>query len=115
MARRASWRRMVVGILLCGVLFGASPPVAHAEESTFSNVGAGIGAAFANLLYIPGKLVYAALGAVTGTLAYGLTLGNMDVASGIWEPTIGGTYVLTPDMMRGEEPIRFNGVRSGDE
>ena len=31
---------------------------------------------------------------------------------GVWEPTMGGSYVVTPNMLRGREPIEFSGTSS---
>jgi len=59
--------------------------------------------------YIPVKLVYALLGGLTGALAYGLTGGNYGIAQSIWTPSLGGTYVVTPPMLRGDEAIYFSG------
>jgi len=69
----------------------------------------GVTTVVANVVYIPAKLVYAALGGVTGILAYGLTLGSAATATDIWVPSIGGDYVLTPAMVAGEEPFYFIG------
>ena len=58
---------------------------------------------------MPGKIVFAGLGAVTSGLAYLVTLGNADTSSAIWKTTVDGTYVLTPRHIEGKEPIRFFG------
>jgi hypothetical protein len=43
-------------------------------------------------------------------MAYLLTVGNLDTAESIWSPSLGGTYVVTPAMLRNEEPILFSGA-----
>jgi hypothetical protein len=63
-----------------------------------------------NVLYMPAKLVYATLGGVTGGLAYGLTLGDMQTAETVWVTSMGGNYVVTPRMLQGEDPIAFSGT-----
>jgi hypothetical protein len=95
-----------MGALLL-VLCTARP--AAAQQSYSSQLGWGMAAIGANLLYIPGKLIYAALGGFTGGVGYLLSVGNLEAAQKIWSPTVGGTYVLTPGMLRGEEPIFFAG------
>jgi hypothetical protein len=96
------------------ILMLASGP-ARAESSEAGKAGAdfGIGllTVLTNVPYMPVKIVYAVLGGVTGSLAYGLTGGNREVADGVWVPSMGGDYVLTTDMMTGEEEVHFNGVR----
>jgi len=97
----------MVGLALTATVF-AWPATARAEEMA-KQAGIGIGTAVLNLLYIPAKITYATLGGVTGSLAYALTGGSLDAARHVWEPSLGGTYVLTPEMMRGQEPVRFSG------
>jgi hypothetical protein len=73
--------------------------------------GAGYGAAalFGNLLYIPAKIVYAAGGGLVGGGSYLVTGGNKQVADTIWRSSLGGDYVLTPDMIQGKKPVYFSG------
>ena len=97
-------RRMAVAAIVLMMLAG---PVRAADYG--GQAGWGFAAVLANLLYIPAKLVYATLGGVTGGLGFVLTAGNRDVAERIIAPSVGGTYVLTPDMLRGEQPIFFSG------
>lgn len=116
----ARWRavRAVVGLLaVCGLLVFSAPPAraelsqgAQADESSFwKGVGLGAGAAVANLAYMPAKIVYAVAGGAVGGLAYLVTFGSTETANAIWEPTLGGTYVLTPEMLAGREKLHFNG------
>jgi hypothetical protein len=63
-----------------------------------------------NVVYMPVKLVYATLGGLTGGIALGLTGGDLDVAETIWVTSMGGNYVLTPPMLRGEESISVAGT-----
>src|SRR5579885_464631 len=73
--------------------------------------GAGYGAAalFGNLLYIPAKIVYAAGGGLVGGGSYLVTGGNKQVADTIWRSSLGGDYVLTPEMIQGKKPVYFSG------
>ncbi len=104
-------RGWIVGVVLVALLSGATvrPAAADERSSPGAQFGWGMAAVGANILYMPLKLVYATLGGVTGCLGYLLTLGNGDVAQSVWYPTVGGTYVISPDMLRGEEPILFSG------
>ena len=102
-------RTVLIVVVLCLCL-----RVARAEttaESTYgSEAGYGLLAVTANVLYMPAKVVYAFLGGLTGSLAYLLTVGNLDTAESIWSPSLGGTYVVTPAMLHNEEPILFSGA-----
>jgi hypothetical protein len=73
--------------------------------------GVGIGAATlgANVLYIPAKFVYGILGGITGGAGWAVTGGNSQVSDTIWRSSLGGDYVLTPSMIRGDDPIHFSG------
>jgi hypothetical protein len=73
--------------------------------------GAGYGAValFGNLLYIPVKLTYAVVGSVVGGGTYLVTAGNTQAANAVWRSALGGDYVLTPQMIAGEQPINFSG------
>ena len=99
-------RGWIAALLLASVLVA---PVCADDGRYGEQAGWGFAAVLANVLYIPAKLVYATLGGITGGLGYVLTAGNSNVAETILAPSVGGTYVLTPDMLRGERPILFSG------
>jgi hypothetical protein len=88
-----------------------APQVAQPANGGVNWQGVGIGAAtlVANVGYIPAKTVYAILGGITGGAGYALTGGNEQAANSIWRSSLGGDYVLTPAMIRGDAPIHFSG------
>ncbi|MDH5428476.1 MAG: hypothetical protein OEZ57_03530 [Nitrospirota bacterium] len=97
--------------------FGA-PVVSLAaeEESSQSNEAAlGFGSGLLTIVYLPLKTAYAVLGGVVGVFTYGLTGGNLETAKGVWEPSVYGTYVITPDHLKGNEPVRFYGPSPYEE
>jgi hypothetical protein len=71
--------------------------------------GYGVGALFANVLYVPAKLVYAILGGLVGGGTYLMTAGNKQAADTVWRSAFGGDYVVTPQMLAGEQPLNFSG------
>ncbi len=75
----------------------------------WKGIGVGAGTVVTNLVYVPAKLVYGILGGITGGAGYALTGGNKEVADSIWRSSLGGDYVLTPDMLTGQRPIYFSG------
>jgi len=85
-----------------------SPPAASSSLN-WGDVGYGSLAVLTNIFYMPAKIVYGTLGLVTGSLAYLLTVGDGDAAMTIWNPSLGGTYVVTPAMLSSDEPILFSG------
>jgi hypothetical protein len=80
------------------------------EEPLTSEAGYGVGAALASVLYIPAKVTYAGLGLLTGGLGWVLTGGRTDIANSIIYPAVGGNYVVTPNHLKGTEPIYFVGA-----
>src|SRR5437868_5019008 len=109
---RSGWVRTtaIATMLTLTVLLVAGPAAAKEEEGFFETAGIGLGTALVNVLYIPAKFTYATVGCVIGGIAWVLTLGDTDTAMGVWEPTLGGSYVVTPKMLRGDEPIEFSGT-----
>ncbi len=102
------WRRaLLVGVL---AILLARVSLAEAKETHYwGDGGWGVLAVVANIVYMPVKVVYAGLGIITGSFAYVLTVGDADTAYKIWSPSVGGSYVMTPGMLRGDEPVLFNG------
>ena len=84
-------------------------PYRAKAEGTGSNVGYGVGSVLATCLYSPAKLVYAGVGGLTGGLGFLLTGGDQDVANKIWTPSVRGTYVITPEILKGKEEVQFVG------
>ena len=100
--------RVAATALARAAVLATARPAAAAEEYT-SDFGLGVGTVLCDLVYMPVKVVYATLGGLTGGFAFVLTGGNFDIASAIWRPSLGGMYVITPSMLRGDDPIYFSG------
>jgi len=92
---------------------GAATPTQVPQPPTdavnWPGAGYGVGALFCNVLYIPAKLVYALLGGIVGGGTYLVTAGNQQAADTVWRSALGGDYVVTPQMLAGQEPINFSG------
>ena len=104
--RMRGWRGVVAATALAVSLGSAQP----ARAGFLEDAGWGSLTVLSNVVYMPVKLVYATLGGLTGGIALGLTGGDLDVAETIWVTSLGGTYVLTPPMLRGEETISIAGT-----
>jgi hypothetical protein len=92
----------------------AAPSAAQVQQPNDGGVnwpgaGYGVGALLCNFVYLPAKLVYAVLGGFFGGGAYLVTGFNQQVADPIWRSALGGDYVVTPQMLAGEQPIYFSG------
>lgn len=105
-----SFRRgLAVGLTACLL---ASPSVAFASDHTkevSQESGLGVAAALSSLVYSPVKVVYAVGGLVIGSLAWVFTAGDTAVADKVYVRSLRGTYVITPEILKGEEPLVFIG------
>ncbi len=79
------------------------------ENAQGTPAGAGLQAA-SWLLTIPYgalKVGFALVGATIGGMAYGLSGGDLKPAEAVWTTTMYGTYIITPEHLRGEKAVRF--------
>jgi hypothetical protein len=115
-------RRMVIALLFVGLVAGGGgwrpvtaqserhdAPLADEEEGPAAMFGWGMAAVGTSIVYMPAKLLYAMGGGLVGLMAWGVTAGNSDVAKSILVPAFGGSWVVTPQMLQGREPILFIG------
>lgn len=75
----------------------------QSEESTFRHFKNGMNSSLLSLLYTPIKVNIAVIGGVVGGLAYPLSGFNANVSKKIWSTSMGGTYLITEDILTGEE------------
>ena len=68
-----------------------------------------VGTVLANVVYVPAKVVFAGVGAVTSGVIYLATSGNSDTSRRVWDTSVGGNYVVTPSMIEGRDQIHFVG------
>ena len=83
---------------------------ASTEGGTASSVGMQAAAAISTILYFPCKVAFAIGGGIVGVLTYAFTGGNDHAAKTVWTTSMYGTYIITPDHLQGNRPIRFLGV-----
>lgn len=89
----------------------AAPPSNESSEGgSASSAGMQVAAGFSTLLYLPVKAAFAIGGGIVGGLAYAFSGGNEQAAKSIWDTSLYGTYLITPDHLQGNRPIRFLGV-----
>lgn len=95
----------------------ASPPPSPEEirkASPSSSKEAGLQAAswVLTLPYGAAKIAYGIGGGIVGGLAWAITGGNMEVGKSVWIPSMTGDYIVQPQHLTGEKPLRFLGVSS---
>ncbi len=91
-----------------------APSTEATEGGTASSAGMQAASVFSTILYAPFKVAFAVGGGIVGGLAYAFSGGNENAAKSIWTTSLYGTYLLTPDHLRGDKPIRFLGVAEPD-
>jgi hypothetical protein len=80
-------------------------------DTILRKAGYGTLAVVGNIGYVPAKAGYAMLGGLIGGLTWAMTGGeNKRHARYIWQESMGGDYLLTPGMLEGKQPIKFNGL-----
>lgn len=118
--------RLVAFSLVVALCTALSAPAAWSEEplppassdategGSASSAGMGAAAGLSTLLYLPLKAAFAIGGGLVGGLAYAFSGGNETAAKSIWTTSMYGTYIITPEHLRGDRPIRFLGVPETD-
>jgi hypothetical protein len=85
------------------------------QQGTATGAGMGALSAVSTILYFPFKGACALGGGIVGGLAYLFSGGSEQTAKDIWIPSMYGTYVITPEHLNGERPVRFFGVAAETE
>lgn len=113
MQAKLPWlRRLCLVGLLTGWLVWTVPLQAQSyEEASDPGYDLATGAAcfLVTPVYGAFKLAFAGLGALTGGLTWIFTGGDTETAQRIWNTSLGGTYIITPEHLAGRKPIRFVG------
>ena len=125
--REATSFKLVLTFLLLALCTFTMAPTAWSQESTgsastvsteggdTSSAGMQVAAGASTLLYFPLKAAFAISGGIVGGLAYVFSGGNENAAKSIWTTSLYGTYIITPDHLQGNKPIRFLGVADSDD
>jgi len=134
--RRPGWVKMVSVVAVVALLHVAAVPVIRAAEiepaelsdsaprsddherteSTGSQYGLGAASVFLSIPYGLGKFLFATIGGLCGGFTYVFSGGNARAAKSVWDTSMRGTYLITPDHLRGEKAVRFLGVpREGEQ
>ena len=100
-------------MVLIVVVTYCSVPVSPAWSQ--SPPGVQLTAAAATILYLPIKAAFAVGGGIVGGLAYVFSGFCETTAKRIWIPSMYGTYILTPEHLSLDRPIRFWGVADETE
>jgi len=111
--KEASGMRRVMALALGLVLTGqgtAAGAAATSQENTPVEVGLGVGSVLGTVVYAPFKTVFCILGGISsvGTLIF-----DPKMAGKVADTACRGTWVITPDNLRGKERVQFVGETAG--
>ena len=109
------WLKVVSIMLFMSFLSLVSVPAgfgATTGQQEGTPAGAGIQAAswLVTIPYGAVKVGVALVGAVFGGMTYALSGGNLEAAQSVWTTTMYGTYIITPEHLKGEKPVHFLGT-----
>jgi hypothetical protein len=93
----------------------ANPGPDQIHSATPTQFGIGAASVLLSIPYGAAKVTYAALGGIVGGFTYLFSAGDKEAAKAVWTPSLNGTYVLTPDHLKGDKPIQFMGRAEGDD
>ncbi len=79
------------------------------QQGTPSGTGMKAASAVVTILYFPLKAACAIAGGLVGGLAYVYSGFSEPTAKSVWLSSIGGTYIITPEHLTGDRPVRFLG------
>ena len=105
--------KQVLGVLLLAALAVAAPASVASADSAAQEVAYGTGSVLTTLVYVPFKATFCILGGVTS--AFTLPFAGPQTAEKVVSAGCGGTWVITPDALKGRESIRFMGGGPGNE
>ena len=102
--------KRIVALALALILSGpnaTSWAAPAAEESTPAQVGYGAGSVLGTLIYSPFKASFCILGAVASGFTF--PFGGAETAGKVVGTTCRGTWVISPDVLKGRERVEFVG------
>lgn len=109
---------LVVVITYCSMLVApawSQSSSADTQQGTASGAGMGAASAVATIVYFPFKAAFAVGGGIVSGFAYVFSGFSEPTARSIWVSSMYGTYVITPEHLTGDRPVRFLGVAAESE
>ncbi len=95
-------KAVVLGLSLICI----APDLLRAEDA-IEKAGMAVEMTAGNMWFIPAKFISSSIGVLSGALSFVVTGGNADLTRQIWQDTLDGPYVITPELAKksiGERP-----------
>lgn len=126
--KHTAWTRFITALVVVVFVHVVVISTAWAEqmgggsneqtESNGAQYGLGTASVFLTIPYGMAKFLFATLGGIFGGFTYAFSGANEKAAKSVWDTSMRGTYVITPEHLKGEKSVRFFGVppaESGSE
>jgi hypothetical protein len=94
-------------LIAFALLLGSLAPAPLRAEDTIEKAGMAVEMTAGNMWFIPAKFISSSIGILSGALSFVATGGNEDLTRQIWNDTLQGPYVITPELAKksiGERP-----------
>ena len=99
--------RKMLPVALGIALMTSTTVHADAADSAPQQAAYGAASVFTTLVYAPVKTSFCVLGGVTSALT--LPFGGTQTAGKVATAACGGTWIITPETLKGKESVRFVG------
>ena len=102
-------RQVLAVMVTLGLLTLSTPSWAGSasEESTLGQVGTGVGSVVGSAVYFPFKAAFCILGGIGSGVT--LVAAGPESANKVASASCRGTWAITPDVVKGREPVHFVG------
>lgn len=104
---------LVFSLLFLLLLIHLGMPVrVHAdveEQTATGDLVTGAASFILTPVYGAFKLAFAGAGAIVGGLTWAFTGGDQEAAQRVWDTSLKGTYIISPDHLSGDKPVEFIG------
>ena len=102
-------RQVLAVMVALGLLALTTPSWAGSasEESTLGQIGTGVGSVVGSAVYFPFKAAFCILGGIGS--GFTLVAAGPESANKVATASCRGTWVITPDVVKGREQVHFVG------
>lgn len=98
-------KQICAGLVMLALITQTTPSWAS-NDSTLSQAGYGAGSVLGTLVYAPFKATFCILGGIGAAFT---AIASPPTAGDVARASCGGTWVITPSAVKGEEPVHVVG------
>ena len=103
-------KRLGITLAMVALLWPGVSLAQQAGQASGAEFAKSVASPVLSLVYFPVKLAIGITGGLLGGISGWATGGNERAAEGLWRPTVGGSYFITPEVLDGKKPfLPFDG------